>query len=137
MKIFQRGGFNNHEGYEEGTGLKTKGYAVFHWMLRHTAPADEIESDDADLIVQEAVPSNPDEVQKDIFKEMEEKNRDSHCEGSDSDDNSDVVITNHSRPLPSHKETLQLVSQLITHSSSQQPQFIGDLFRLYNSTDWQ
>jgi hypothetical protein len=75
-----------------------------------TAPVDEIASDDTDLIVHEEVPSTPDEVLEDIFKEMEEQNQDSHCESSDSDDNSDAVTTNHSRPLPSHKEALQCVS---------------------------
>jgi hypothetical protein len=35
---------------------------------------------------------------------MEEQKQDSHCENRDSADNSDVVDTNHSRPLPSHKE---------------------------------
>jgi len=101
------------------------------------ASADELESDDTDIIVHEEVPSTPDEVLEDIFKEMEEQNQDSHCESSDSDDNSDVVNTNHSRPLPSHNEALQCVSQLITYCSAHQPQFVGDLFRLYNSIEWQ
>jgi hypothetical protein len=104
--------------------------------VEDTASADEIESDDTDLIVHEEVPSTPNEVLEDIFKEMEEQNQDSHCGSSDSDVNSDVVNTNHSRPLPSHKEALQCVSQLITYSSAHQPQFIGDLFCPYNSTEW-
>jgi hypothetical protein len=59
---------------------------------------------------------------------MEEQKQDSHCENSDSDDNSDVVNTNHSRPLPSHNDALQCVSQLITYSSAHHPQFIGYFF---------
>jgi hypothetical protein len=84
--------------------------------------------------VHEQVPSTPDEVLEDIFKEMEEQNQDSHSESGDSGDNSEVVNINHSKPLPSYKEALQCVSQLIT---AHQPQFIGDLFRLYNSAECQ
>jgi hypothetical protein len=72
-----------------------------------------------------------------IFKELEEQNQDSHCKSTDSDDNSDVVNMNPSRPLPSHKEALQCVPQLIIHSLAHQPQFIGGLFHLYNSIEWQ
>jgi hypothetical protein len=79
-------------------------------VQKDIASVDEIESDDTDFIVREEVPSTPDKVLKDIFKEMEEQKQDSHCENSDSDDNSDVVNTNHSRPLPCHKEALQCVS---------------------------
>jgi hypothetical protein len=76
-------------------------------VQKNTASVDEIESDDTGLIVHEKVPSTPDEVLEDIFKETEEQKQDSHCENSDSDDNSDVVNANHSRPLPSRKEALQ------------------------------
>ena len=58
-----------------------------------------IESDDTDLTVHEQVPSMLDEVLKKIFKEIEEQHQDAHCEYSDSDDNSDTVNTNHSRPF--------------------------------------
>jgi hypothetical protein len=76
------------------------------------------------------VPSNLDEVLEELFKEMEEQHQDSHCVNSDSDDNSDVANTNHSRPLtvPSHKKALQCVSQLITYFSAHQPEFMGYLF---------
>jgi hypothetical protein len=47
------------------------------------------------------------------------------------------VSTEHVRPLPTHKDALQCVSQLITYSSAHQPQFMGDLFHLYNSTEAQ
>jgi hypothetical protein len=106
-------------------------------VQKDTASADEIESDDTDLIVHEEIPSTPAKVLEDIFKELDEQNQDSHCESSDSDDNSNTVNTNNSRPLPSHKEALQCVSQLITHSTAHQPQFIGDLFCLCNSIEWQ
>jgi len=40
-----------------------------------------------------------DAVLEEIFKEMEEQHQDIHCENSDSDDNSDTVNMNHSRPF--------------------------------------
>jgi hypothetical protein len=140
VKSFQRAGFNNHqvksEDCAEDTGLNQWTCCLPLDVEKDTASADEIESYDTDLIAHEEVPSTPNEVLEDIFKEMEEQNQDSHCEISDSDGNSDVVNTNHSRPLPSHKEALQRVPQLITYSSIHQPQFVGDLFRLYNSIEW-
>jgi hypothetical protein len=45
-----------------------------------------------------------------------------NCENGDSDDNNDIVHTEHVRPLPTHKDALQCVSQLITYSSAHQPQ---------------
>jgi hypothetical protein len=136
-----RPGFNNHqektEDCEEGTGLNHGTCSLPLDVEKDTASAGEIESDDTDFIVHEEVPSTPDEVLEDIFKELEEQNQDSHCESSDSGDNNNVVNTNHSRPLSSHKEALQCVSQLIQDSSAHQPQFVGDLFRLCNSTEWQ
>jgi hypothetical protein len=41
---------------------------------------------------------------------MEEQKQYSHCENNDSEDNSDKVNANHSKPLPIHKEALQYVS---------------------------
>jgi hypothetical protein len=121
VKSFQRAGFNNHqekknEDREEDTGINQGTCCLPLDVEKDTASADEVESDDTDLISHEEVPSTPDEVLEDIFKEMEEENQDSHCETSDNGNNSDVVTTNHSRPLPSHKEALQCVSQLITYS---------------------
>jgi hypothetical protein len=114
LKSFQRAGFNNHQGKNEGcaedTGLNQGTCCLPLDVEKDTASADEIESDDTDLIVHEEVPSNLDEVLEDIFKELNEQNQDSHCESSDSGDNSNVVNTNNSRPLPSHKEALQCVS---------------------------
>jgi hypothetical protein len=131
-----RPGFNNHqektEDCEEGTGRNQGTCSLPLDVEKDTASAGEFESDDTDLIVHEEVPSTPNEVLEDIFKEMEEQNQDSHCESRDSD----VMDTNHSRPLPSHKEALQCVSQLIKDSSAHQPQFVGDLFLLYNSIEW-
>jgi hypothetical protein len=141
VKSFQQVGFNNHQGKnedcEEDMGLNQGTCFLPLDVEKDTASADEIESDDTDLTVHEEIPSTPAEVLEDIFKELDEQNQDSHCESSDSDDNTNVVNTNNSRPLPSHKEALQCVSQLITYSSAHQPQFIGDLFRLCNSTEWQ
>jgi hypothetical protein len=68
---------------------------------------NEVEAGDTDLTVHEKVPSALDEVLKEIFKQMEVQQQDSHCEHSDSHDSSDVVNTNHNRPLPIHKEALQ------------------------------
>jgi hypothetical protein len=139
VKSFQRAGFNNHQGKNEDcaedTDLNQGTCCLPLDVEKDTASADETESDDTDVIVREEVLSTPDEVLVDIFKELDEQNQDSHCESSDSDDHSDVVNTNHSRPLPSHKEPSS-VSQLTTYSSAHHPQFIGDLFRLYNSTEW-
>jgi hypothetical protein len=59
-----------------------------------------------------------------------------NCENGDSDDDNDIVSTEHVRPLPTHKDVLQCVSQLITYSAHQ-PQFMSDLFRLYNSIEAQ
>jgi hypothetical protein len=141
VKCFQRAGFNNHqeknEDCEEHMGLNQATCCLLLDVQKDISLVDEIESNDTDFIVHEEVPSIPDEVLEDIFKEIEEKKQDSHCENSDNDDNSDVANTNNSRPLPSHKEALQCVSQLITCSSAHQPQFIGDLFHLYNSIEWQ
>jgi hypothetical protein len=131
VKSFQRAGFNNHQEENEDcaqdTGLN-QGTFCLPLDVEDTPSADENESDDTDLVVHEEVPSTPNEVLEDIFKEVEEQNQDSHCENSDSDDHSDVMTTNHSRPLPCHKEDLQCVSQLITYSSAHQPQLTGDLF---------
>jgi hypothetical protein len=71
-------------------------------VLKDTVSVDEIKSDDTDLNVHEKVQ---------ILKEMEEQHHDSHCKDSDSEDNNDVVNTDHSRPLPvpNHKEALQCV----------------------------
>jgi hypothetical protein len=110
-----RVGFNNHQGKtedcEKGTGINQGTCCLPLDVEKDTASASEIESDDTDLTVREEVPSTTDEVLVDLFKELEEQNQDSHCESSDSDDHSDVVNTNQSRPLPSHKEVLQCVSQ--------------------------
>jgi len=40
-----------------------------------------------------------DAVLEEIFKLMEEQHQGTYCENSDSDDNSDTVNTNHSRPF--------------------------------------
>jgi hypothetical protein len=105
VKSFQAG-FNNHqektEDCEEGTGLNQGTRCLLLVFEKDTASADEIESDATNLTLHEEVPSTPDEVLEDIFKEMEEENQDSHCESSDSDDHGDVPNTNNSRPLPSH-----------------------------------
>jgi hypothetical protein len=141
VKNFQRTGFNNDQGKNgdcaEDTGLNQGTCCLPLDVEKDTASADDIESDDTDLIVREEIGSTPAKVLEDIFKELVKQNQDSHCESSDSDDNSNVVGTNHSRPLPSHKEALQCASQSITYSSAHQPQFKGDLFRLYNSIEWQ
>ena len=47
----------------------------------------------------------------------QKQHRNSHCENNDSGDNSDTVNTNHSRPLPSHKEALQSASRIPKPSS--------------------
>lgn len=60
---------------------------------------NQIESNDNDLIVHDKVPSTLVKVLEEIFKEMEEQHQDIHCENSDSDDNSDTVNMNHSRPF--------------------------------------
>jgi hypothetical protein len=110
VKSFQAG-FNNHhektEDCEGGTGLNQGTCCLPLDVGKDTASAGEIESDDT-IIVNEEVPSTPDEVLEDTFKEMEEQNQDSHCESSDSD----IVNTNNSRTLPSHQEALECVSQL-------------------------
>lgn len=77
---------------------------------------DEIESGDADLAVHKEVPSTLGEVLEEILKEMEEQCQDCHCENGNSNDNSDTVNTNHSKPLPTHEEALQCVSQPISIS---------------------
>jgi hypothetical protein len=86
VKSFQAG-FNNHqertENCEEGTGLNQDTCCLLLVVEKDKASADEIESDDTDLILYEEVPSTPDEVLEDIFKEMEEQNQDSHCESSE------------------------------------------------------
>jgi hypothetical protein len=72
---------------------------------------NEIKSDDTDLNVHEKVPFTLNKVLEQILEEMEEQHHDSHCKDSDSEDNNDVVNTDHSRllPVPSHKEALQCV----------------------------
>jgi hypothetical protein len=110
VKSFQRAGFNNHqeknEDCEEHTGLN-QGTCCLPLDVEDKASAGKTESDDTDVTVHEEVPSTPDEVLEDIFKEMAKQNQDSHCESCDSDDNSDVANTNHSKSLPSHNEALQ------------------------------
>jgi hypothetical protein len=104
VKCFRRAGFNNHqernEDCEEDTGLNQATSCLLFDVQKDMASVDEIEGDDTDVTVHEEVPSTPDEVLEDIFKEMEEQKQDSHCANSDSDDNSDAVNTNHNRPLP-------------------------------------
>jgi hypothetical protein len=78
------------------------------------------------------MPSTLDEILKQIFKEQEEWHQDWQCENTDSDSNSDVLNANHSRPLTRHKEAIQCMFQLITHSSAHQPKFMDDLYYLYN-----
>ena len=86
----------------EDTGLNQATCSLPLDFQKDTASVDEIESDDTDLIVHEEVHSIPGEVLEDMFKEMEEQKQDSHFENSD--DNSDVVNTNHSGPLLSPKK---------------------------------
>jgi hypothetical protein len=78
VKSFQEG-FNNHqektEDCEEGTGLNQGACYLLLVVEKVTASADEIEGDDTDLTLHEEVPSTPDEVLEDIFKEMEEQNK--------------------------------------------------------------
>jgi len=92
-------------------GLKYMTCCLPSDVLKDVVPVDEIKSDDTGLTVHEEVPFTLNKVLEQIFKEMEEQHHDSHCKDSDSDDNSDVVNTDHSRPLPvpSHKEALQCV----------------------------
>jgi hypothetical protein len=114
VKCFQGAGFNNHqEQNEECEKDMEPNQVIFCLPLdvqKDLALVNEIEAGDTDLIVHEKVPSALDEVLKEIFKEMEVEHQDTHCENSDSDDNSDIVNTNHNRPLPNHKEALQYVS---------------------------
>jgi hypothetical protein len=67
---------------------------------------------------------------KTFFKRMEEQPtiEELNCENGDSDDDNDIVSTELVRPLPTHKDALQCVSQLITNSSAHQPQFMVFLF---------
>jgi hypothetical protein len=83
--------------------------------------------------------STPDEVLEEIFRKMEEQPtvEELNCENGDSDDDDDIVSTEHVRLLPTHKDALQCVSQLITYSSTHQPQFNGDLFHLYKNIEAQ
>jgi hypothetical protein len=78
-------------------------------FLKEWGSVDEIKSDDTDLILHEEVPSTLNKVLEQIFKEMEKQHHDAHRTDNDSDDNSDTVNTDHSRPLPvpSHKVALQ------------------------------
>jgi hypothetical protein len=103
------------------------------------ASVDEMESGDADLIMHEEVPSTPDEVLEEIFQRMEEQptTEELNCENGDSDDDNDIVSTEHVRPLPTHNDALQCLSQFITYSSANQPQFMGHPFHLYNNIEAQ
>jgi hypothetical protein len=59
-----------------------------------------------------------------------------NCENGDSDGD-DIVSTEHVRPLPTHNDGLQCLSQLTTYYSAHQSQFMGNLFHLYNSIEAQ
>jgi hypothetical protein len=91
-----------------------------------------MESGDADLIIHEEVPSTPDEVREEMFQKMEEQPtiEELNCENGDSDDDNDIVSTEHVRPLPTHKDALQCVLRLITYSTAHQPQFIFFIYIL-------
>jgi hypothetical protein len=108
-------------------------------VQKDLASVDEMESGDADLIIHEEVPSTTDEVFEETFRKMEEQPtiEELNCENGDGDDDNDIVSTEHVWLLPTHKDALQCVSQLITYSSTHQPQFMGDLFHLYNSIEAQ
>jgi hypothetical protein len=95
----------------EDMGLKHMTCSLPSEILQDIASVDEIKSDDTDLTVHEKVPFTLNKVLEQIFKEMEEQHHDSHFKDSDSDDNNDLVNTDHSWPLPapSHKEALQCV----------------------------
>jgi hypothetical protein len=142
VKCFRRSGFNYHEEEseecEEDTGLNKVIRSLLLDFQKDLVYADEMECGDADII-HEKVTSTPDEVLEEIFQKMEEQPviEDLNCENGDSDDDNDIVSTEHVRPRPTHKDTLQCVSQLITYSSAHQPQFMGDLFHLYNSIEAQ
>jgi hypothetical protein len=85
------------------------------------------------------VSSTPDEVLEEIFQKMVEEHmiKELNCENGDSDGGNDIVSTELVRPLPTHKDAQQCVSQLIIYSSIHQPQFMGDLFHLHNSIESQ
>jgi hypothetical protein len=107
-------------------------------VQKDLASVNEMESGDADLIIHEELPSTPDEVLEEIFQKIGQPTiEELNCENGDSDDANDIVSTEHVRPLPTHKDALQCVSQLIIYCSVHQPQFMGDLFYLYNSNEAQ
>jgi hypothetical protein len=143
VKCFQQAGFNYHEEEseecEEDMRLNEVICSLPLDVQKDLASVDEMGSGDSDLIIHEEVPSNPDEVLKEIFYKMEEHPtiEELNCENGDSDDDNDTVSTEHVRPLPTHKDALQCVSQLTTYSSAHQLQFMGALFYLYNSIEEQ
>lgn len=96
---------------------------------------NEIEICEANLVVDEELPSKLDKVLGEVFKEVEGQHQDSRCEHSDSD-NSDAVNTNHSRPFPNRTGPHHCVS-LNYICLSHQRKFIGDFFWQYNSTEGQ
>jgi hypothetical protein len=143
VKYFRRAGFNYHEKENEerkkDTGLNEVIRSLPLDVQKDLASVDEMESGDAELTIHKEVPSTPDEVLEEIYQKMEEQPmiKELTCEYGNSDDDNDIVITERVRPLPTHKDSLQCVSQLITHSSAHQPQLMGCLFYLYNSTEEQ
>jgi hypothetical protein len=134
-KCFRRAGFNYHEEEcDEDTQLNKVIRSLPLDAQKELVYVDEMESGDADLIKHEEVPSTPDEVLEEIFQKMEEQPtiEELNCENGDSDDNDDTVSTEHVRPLPTHKDALQCVSQLITYSTNLNSWVI---FFTYNSIE--
>jgi hypothetical protein len=98
---------------------------------------DDVESYDADIIIHEEIACTPDDILEEIFKEMDKKEGGQNSDNSDVEGDSDTVTTNHVRPVPRHDEALHCVSQLHTYSSTNQLQFMSDLFHLYSSIESQ
>jgi hypothetical protein len=91
-------------------------------LQKDLASVNDIKSCDADVIIHDEITCTSDDILEQIFKGMDKKEEGQNCNNSDVKGDSDIVTTNHVRPIPSHNEVLNCVSQLLTYSSTHQPQ---------------
>ncbi|XP_033218296.1 tigger transposable element-derived protein 6-like [Belonocnema kinseyi] len=84
-------------------------------ILNDVISVDEIINADDELFLNEEIPTAPDDILLSILQQKEHS--DVECYDSDNDE----TVNDDSTPVPTHKEALQYIGQLLRYSSSHQP----------------
>lgn len=132
-KCFQRSGFKERiEGIideDEDVGLAEVINSFSPEIQNDVLSVDEIINADAELILHEEIPTAPDDILHSILQQKEHS--DAECYDSDNDE----TVNDDSTPVPTHKEALQYLAQLLRYSSSHQPQLMDSLFKVQSDIE--